>query len=354
MRLKALLLSMLFLAVAFPACKKSDSGTTTQPTSPAVNTATPVLSFTFTQTWTHTKTFTPVPSSTPTSSPTRTHTPTNTFSPTPTSTVTQTFTDTPYPLCTITPAVTARAESEYNNAQMNANNLGILSNTSCWVDGSVDASADPADYFMFTAGTTGYYRFYLDCRGAGSLVLRAYSTTAFLGESADPALPSFQFFAGEGSVFYPVVTAPSGSGNYSLKLASTAPVMPTPISTATPGTSTVTWDVEYNNTQGMPQSLGNLNPGGLWFRGSVDSSDINDYLEFTALSTAAYTFDLDGWDNGTASVNLTVYDKTNNVLMGDALGTSLKTYTLNATSGTVYTLRVYTTTVGGAYHIKCR
>lgn len=265
---------------------------------------------------------------------------------------TPTPTHTSVPVCTVTPGVTFQSETESNNSTVTANDLGTIGPSGLWVKGALDSDTDGADYFLFTASTTGYYDFTVDCRASEDFSLTIYCSGALVAMVSGSGLLHHPHFAQAGQYFHLRVSTTSGSGPYDLKLSATPFTASPAVCTATPGTAIISSELEPNDTSGAPQDLGSVGPSGIWIQGAVNmSADGSDYFSFTANTTGTYTFDLDCWNNSHLNLDATFYGCA--TCPGFASGLGLKTYTLNAISGTTYQIRVYPSSGGGFYDLKC-
>lgn len=326
-RKTALLSSTLILLVTALACKKDSAAPTAATPPPAADTAT----FTITAT--------PTLTSSPTITPTVTSTPTLTYTNTPACTVQAVMTPTP-----------DSGANDYCGSQFQE--LGVLFNQTV-LTGALNVLNDQ-DTFRFTAGTSGSYQFFLDC-------YTGTTSQAYLWLYADTCGTALVMDYRTGSPFaltrtltagtaYKIQVTGQGDGllsQYRLTIQPPAvPACSTPTVTVTPeGT-------DASNACSTARALGTLTTGQIHITGTMLTND-NDYYSFQAGTTGLYTLAMDCL--GDTATTLAVYDDTCVTSLADAIGTTVKTLTLPAVSGTTYRIHVGylgTPANGGGYALR--
>ncbi len=298
-----------------------------------------------------------VPPAPPADTATFTHSPTNTLSPTisPTPTITLTATFTRTPVCTVSPIVTPVSDgggNEYCSSEFQE--LGSLGIQAA-VTGAVAPVGDQ-DTYRFTTGIPGTYTFILDCyAGTASRIylwLYADSCGAYLNQNfsttGEPVTIVRSLAAGTA---YKIQVTGQGDGVFSqYRLTIFPPDLPAcmaPATTPTPEAGDV------SNICLTPTVLGTLTTGEWYLTGTMGYSGDNDYYAFTAGTTGTYSLILDCL--GDTATNLNVYNDACDTAVASATGTTVKTLTFPAVSGTTYKIHVNISGApagGGGYALK--
>jgi len=296
-----------------------------------------------------------VPPAPPADTATFTHSPTNTLSPTtsPTPTLTATATFTRTPICTVSPVATLAAAPEgslyCNPYEMDLGAVGVQKA----VTSSISSTSDQ-DSFRFTTGIAGTYTFMLDCyTGTASIAyLWLYSDACVqMVSSFGTGAPFAITQALDAGTAYRIMVSAQSDGTLSqYRLMILPPVLPacsTPVVTPTPEAGDV------SNICLTPVVLGTLTTGEWYLTGTMGYSGDNDYYALTAGATGTYSMIMDCLADTTT--NLNVYNDTCDTAVASATGTTVKTLTFPAVSGTTYKIHVNISGApagGGGYALK--